>query len=99
MRGVRANTLVLVPVHFHRCFHPTILGADHEDPPFVLRRFPKEHGMVLIISVFLNRGLTAFAVVLGFKDNCDDGLHASRSYLTGDSPIDVLWITHPFRFF
>ena len=40
----------------------------------MLRRSPKERGIVLIISAFLDRGLTAFAVVLGFKDHCDDQL-------------------------
>ena len=65
----------------------------------MLRGSLKERGIVLIISAFLDRGLTTFAVVRGFKDNRGDGLRANRSYRTGDSPVDVLWIKHPFRFF
>lgn len=59
----------------------------------------KEHGIALIISTFLDRGLTAFAVVQDFKDKCGDGLCTIRTHLTGDSPIDILRIKPPFRFF
>ncbi len=65
----------------------------------MMRGSLKECGTVLIISAFLDRGLTTFSVILGFKDDWGDGLRAIRSYRTGDSPINVLWIKHLFRFF
>lgn len=65
----------------------------------MLRGSLKERGIVIVIPAFLDRGLAAFTVVLGFKDNCGDGLRAIRPRLTGDSPIDVLWIKHSLRFF
>jgi len=65
----------------------------------MLLRSLKERGIALVISTFLDRGLTAFAVVQDFKDNCGDGLCAIRAHLTGDSPIDILWNKPPFRFF
>ena len=94
-----ADTLFFLPANLHRRFHSTVSRTDHEEHSFVLLGSPKERGIVFVISTFLDRGLTAFAVVQGFKDKCGDSLCTIRSHLTGDSPIDVLWIKSPFRFF
>ena len=79
------SALFLLPENLHRCFQSIILWADHKERLFAPRGSLEKHGLVLPRSAFLDRGLSAFAVILGFKNHRGGGRGAIYSHFTGDS--------------
>lgn len=100
MRGItsrhpffQSNILVphlfLLSANLYRRFNLSVLGANYEEHPLVLRISLEERGIVLIILAFFDLGFATFAVVQSFDDKHGDGLCTIRPCLTGDSPIEV----------
>jgi hypothetical protein len=63
MRGVEVASRFLLPANLHRRFYSAVFWTDHEEHPLVFRGSFKERGIVLVISTFLDRGLTTAAEI------------------------------------